>query len=75
VYEASLAGRAEEARTLAERGSRLINAISGGGPIAAIKFVLQKQGLAAGDPRKPFLSLTGEQREQIEQALADMPLD
>ena len=75
MYEASLAGRAEEARTLAERGSRLINAISGGGPIAAIKFVLQNQGLAAGDPRKPFLSLTGEQREQIEQALVDMPLD
>lgn len=75
VYDASRAGRNDEACGLAARGARLVAAISGGGLIAAIKYVLQKQGIAAGDPRKPFLPLTPLQRAAIDRALEETPLD
>ena len=69
VYDAAVSGRAEESRELAARGNNLIEEILPGGLIAAIKYILTKQGIPSGDARKPFLPLTAEHRDRIDRAL------
>ncbi len=72
VFDDAVAGRVAQAQAGAARGAQLIAEISAGGLIAAIKYVLQKQGLAAGDPRKPFLPLDAAARERIDRALTEL---
>ena len=74
VFDDAVAGRAAQAQAAAARGARLNAALAAEGLIAAIKYVLQQQGLAAGHPRKPFLPLDAAARARIDRALAQMPL-
>ena len=71
IYDAFLAGQIDEAREMQHKANNIMAAFCKVGLIAAVKYVLQTQGIAAGDPRKPFVPLTAEAKAYVDKALAE----
>lgn len=70
IYDAFNAGKIDEARQMQHKANNIMAAFCKVGLIAAVKYVLQTQGIAAGNPRRPFAPLDQEAQTYIDQALA-----
>lgn len=69
IYKAYKAGDLEEARRLQIKANNIMNVCVDVGLFPAIKYILNKQGIDAGLPRKPFLPLTDEQKAAVDKVL------
>ena len=70
LFDAFDAGDMKTVRDLQLRANSVIEVISGAGGLSAIKYVLTRQGIDAGEPRRPFLPLTDAQKKSVDAALA-----
>ncbi len=68
IYNSYRAGDAELALTLQAEANDIMDAFCSVGLIAAIKYALVRQGIEAGEPRRPFTPLTDMQKKLIEKA-------
>lgn len=59
----------ELALELQVKANNIMEALCSVGLIPAIKYVLTAQGIDAGEPRRPFLPLSPEQKQYLEQVL------
>lgn len=71
IYDAFLAGQIDEARQMQHKANNIMAAFCKVGLIAAVKYVLCTQGIAVGEPRKPFMPLTESAKEYIDKVLED----
>lgn len=69
IYDAFLAGDIDAAREMQHSANHIMEAFCKVGLIAAVKYVLCKQGIDVGNPRKPFRPLGTEERNYIDQVL------
>lgn len=69
IYDAFLAGKIEEAQEMQHKANNIMAAFCKVGLIAAVKYVLGTQGIAAGDPRKPLMPLGKEAKAYIDEVL------
>lgn len=70
IYDTFLGGDFRGARQLQTKANNVMEALCRVGLIPAVKYVLGRQGVAAGDPRRPFSPLNSAQREEIDRAFA-----
>jgi len=70
IYDAFKCGDIEKARALQIKANNIMNACVDVGLFPAIKYILNKQGIDAGLPRKPFLPLTEEQKRKVDDAIS-----
>lgn len=61
----------EEARRLQSRSNNILEVLLSADLCAGLKYVLSLQGIPAGDPRKPMLPLTPEQKTALAEALKE----
>lgn len=71
IYDAFLAGQIDEARQMQHKANNIMAAFCKVGLIAAVKYVLATQGIAAGDPRAPLLPLSDEAKAYVDKAIAE----
>ena len=71
IYEAFKAGDIERARQLQVKANNIMNVCVDAGLFPAIKYILNKQGIDAGLPRKPFLPLGEDAKARIDAVLAE----
>lgn len=71
IYDAFLAGQIDEARQMQHTANNIMAAFCKVGLIAAVKYVLATQGIAAGDPRAPLLPLSDEAKAYVDKAIAE----
>lgn len=71
LYECFANGMHDEARELHFRLSRLNDAISGTGGVAAVKAAMDICGYRGGEPRCPLTPVSNEARAAIRQAIRD----
>lgn len=69
LYETFLSGDFEGATRIQHKANNIMEAMCTVGLIPAIKYILQKQGIDAGEPRAPFHSLNAEQKALIDRTL------
>lgn len=69
IYDAFLNKQIEEAREMQHKANNIMEALCSVGLIAAIKYVVTKQGIETGNPRKPFTSLNDNQKKYIDEIL------
>ena len=69
IYHAFRNGEIEKARELQIKANNIMNVCVDVGLFPAIKYILNKQGIAAGMPRKPFLPLTEKQKQKVDESL------
>jgi dihydrodipicolinate synthase/N-acetylneuraminate lyase len=72
IYTAWKEGDAELARLKQERTSPASRRVVGDFGIPGIKYAMDFNGYFGGSARLPLLPLTGEKKEQIEQALVEV---
>lgn len=63
IYDKFLSGDREGAFALQIKANNIMSGLCSVGLIAAIKYILTKQGIDGGEPRKPFLPLNDEQKK------------
>jgi len=71
IYDLFRAGRIDEARALQVKANNIMAALCAVGLIPAIKWVLNDMGVPVGEPRRPFLPITGEQGQRLKAVLAE----
>lgn len=71
IYDAFLVGQIDEARQMQHKANNIMAAFCKVGLIAAVKYVLATQGIAAGDPRAPLLPLSDEAKAYVDKAIAE----
>ncbi len=71
IYDAFKKGEPERARQLQIKANNIMNVCVDAGLFPAIKYILNKQGIDAGLPRKPFLPLGGEAKARIDAVLEE----
>lgn len=71
IYAAFISGNHQEALRLQIRANNIMNALVEAGLFPAIKYILTTMGIDAGLPRRPFLPLSKEQKQTIDQVLAE----
>lgn len=71
IYDAFLAGQIDEAREMQHKANNIMAAFCKVGLIAAVKYVLATQGIAAGDPRAPLLPLSDDAKAYVDKAIAE----
>lgn len=71
IYDAFLAGQIDEAREMQHKANNIMAAFCKVGLIAAVKYVLATQGIAAGDPRAPLLPLSDDAKAYVDDAIAE----
>ncbi|MFT4107055.1 MAG: dihydrodipicolinate synthase family protein [Lacrimispora sp.] len=69
VMELYLEGRGEEARVLQSKSNNILDVLLKNGLCANLKHVVSRQGIWAGDVRKPLLPLTEDQKAEMDQVL------
>ena len=71
IYSTFLSGDFRAALGLQIKANNIMDALCKVGLIPAVKYVLTRQGIDAGAPRKPFAPLDDNQKRIVDQALAD----
>lgn len=71
IYDAFLAGQIDEAREMQHKANNIMAAFCKVGLIAAVKYVLATQGIAAGDPRAPLLPLSDDAKAYVDKAISE----
>lgn len=71
IYDTFLGGDFRQAQRLQAKANNVMEALCRVGLIPAVKYVLGRQGIPAGSPRRPFLPLDATQREEIDRAFAE----
>jgi N-acetylneuraminate lyase len=66
IYGLYRAGKGGEALALQVKANNIMAALNRVGLIPAIKYILETQGISAGDPRKPFRPVSAEQRQYLD---------
>ncbi len=69
VMELYLEGREEEARVLQSKSNNILDVLLKNGLCANLKHIVSRQGIWAGDVRKPLLPLTEDQKAEMDQVL------
>lgn len=69
IFDLFNRGEREEALALQHRANNCMEAMCAVGLIPAIKYELGRQGYPVGQPRKPFLPLTQEQKDYVDGVL------
>ncbi len=64
-------GKQEEARTLQTKANNVLEVLLRYDLCAGLKYMLSLQGIPAGDPRRPMLPLTEEQKKALAEAAAE----
>ena len=70
IYDTFLGGDFRLAQALQVKANNVMEAMCRVGLIASIKYVLTRQGIPAGDPRRPFTPLSEAQRQAVDQSFA-----
>ena len=71
VYRLFKEGRIEEAREAQVKANNIMEALCGVGLIPAIKYVLGTMGIAAGPARRPFGTLSDEQKSMLDRVIGE----
>ena len=71
IYKAFKSGDIKLAREFQIKANNIMNTCVDVGLFPAIKYILNKQGISAGLPRKPFLPLAEEQKRRVDTVLKD----
>ncbi|MDR0670022.1 MAG: dihydrodipicolinate synthase family protein [Treponema sp.] len=71
IYDRYRAGESREALDLQVKANNIMAALNRVGLIPAIKYILDRQGIPAGPPRKPFAVLSAEQRRYLDGIVGD----
>lgn len=67
IFDSFVSGDVEGARELQRRANNIMEAFCRVGLIPAVKYVLGRQGVAAGTARRPFGQLSAEDRAYVDQ--------
>lgn len=71
VYHAFLAGDIQGAQKLQHKANNIMEALCHAGLIPAVKYVLNRQGIEAGEPRRPFRPLSPEAGAYLDRILEE----
>ena len=66
IYDLFLEGKVNEARKLQVKANNIMQALNNVGLFSGIKHMLNVQGINAGNMRRPFLPLTEEEKQYLE---------
>ena len=66
IYDLFLEGKVDEARKLQVKANNIMQALNNVGLFSGIKHMLNVQGINAGNMRRPFLPLTEEEKQYLE---------
>jgi len=69
IYYAYNSGERDFALSLQKKANNIVEAFNNAGLISSIKYVLTKQGINTGPPRKPFKPLTQAQMKYIDEVM------
>ena len=71
IYDLFLEGKVDEARKLQVKANNIMQALNNVGLFSGIKHMLNVQGINAGNMRRPFLPLTEEEKQYLEDVVTN----